>query len=83
MRRRWAAARGATGFEDLDTHELRHTAVSWAIGAGANVKTVQRMVGHKSAAMTLDVYGHLWDDDLDRVAEAMDAFLEAQRGQDS
>ena len=43
-----------------------------AISAGANVKAVQRMLGHKSAAMTLDIYADLFDDDLDAVADRMD-----------
>lgn len=43
------------------------------MSAGANVKAVQRMLGHKSAAMTLDVYSGLFDDDLDGVAEHLDA----------
>lgn len=30
------------------------------------------MLGHASAAMTLDVYADLFDDDLDAVADAMD-----------
>ncbi len=46
-------------------HELRHTAVSLAVQAGANVEVVQRMLGHKSAAMTLDTYADLFEDDLD------------------
>ena len=29
------------------------------------------MLGHKSAAMTLDVYADLFEDDLDAVAAAM------------
>ncbi len=58
-------------FPDLVPHDLRHTAASLAIAAGANVKVVQRMLGHKSAAMTLDVYGDLFDDDLDSVADAL------------
>ncbi|WP_079053018.1 tyrosine-type recombinase/integrase [Streptomyces phaeochromogenes] len=53
-------------------HKLRHTAASLAIAAGADVKVVQTMLGHKSAAMTLDVYGHLWPDRLDEVADALD-----------
>ena len=40
--------------------------------AGANVKAVQRMLGHSSAAMTLDVYADLFEDDLDAVADALD-----------
>jgi integrase len=56
----------------LSPHDLRHTAASLAISAGANVKAVQRMLGHKSAAMTLDVYSDLFDDDLDAVGMALD-----------
>jgi integrase len=53
-------------------HDLRHTAASLAISAGPNVKAVQRMLGHKSAAMTLDTYSDLFDDDLDAVGAALD-----------
>jgi integrase len=55
----------------LTPHDLRDTAASLAIAAGANVKSVQRMLGHASAAMTLDVYAGLFDDQLDDVAERM------------
>lgn len=57
----------------ITPHKLRHTAASLAIAAGADVKVVQLMLGHKSAAMTLDVYGHLWPDRLDEVADVLDA----------
>jgi integrase len=57
--------------EDLTIHDLRHTAASLAIASGANVKAVQRMLGHASAAMTLDVYADLFDDDLDAVSLAL------------
>ncbi len=57
----------------LVPHDLRHTAASLAISAGANVKAVQKMLGHASAAMTLDVYADLFDDDLDAVGEALSA----------
>jgi len=60
---------GVCGFQP---HELRHTAASLAIASGAEVKVVQQMLGHKSATMTLDLYGHLFDDRLDVVADAMD-----------
>ena len=59
--------------EGLTRHDLRHTAASLAVSAGANVKTVQRMLGHDSAAMTLDVYADLFDDDLDNVANALNS----------
>ncbi|ETT24958.1 integrase family protein [Rhodococcus rhodochrous ATCC 21198] len=71
-----AAARKA-GADELTPHDLRHTAASLAVSAGANVKAVQRMLGHESAALTLDVYADLFDDDLDSVADALDR---ARRG---
>lgn len=55
----------------LVPHDLRHTAASLAISAGANVKAVQKMLGHASAAMALDVYADLFDDDLDAVGDAL------------
>jgi len=61
------------GLDPLSPHELRHTAASLAVAAGANVKAVQRMLGHASAAMTLDTYSGLFEDDLDDVADRLDA----------
>jgi integrase len=61
-----------SGIERLTPHDLRHTAASLAVSSGANVKAVQRMLGHKSAAMTLDTYADLFEDDLDEVAERLD-----------
>ncbi|HEY1520006.1 MAG TPA: tyrosine-type recombinase/integrase [Solirubrobacteraceae bacterium] len=79
-RRAWfnraATVAGMTG---LTPHELRHTAASLAVSAGANVKAVQRMLGHASAAMTLDLYADLFDDDLEAVADRLDIVREAAR----
>jgi integrase len=55
----------------MTIHDLRHTAASLAISSGANVKGVQRVLGHASAAMTLDVYADLFDDDLEAVSTAL------------
>ena len=66
------AAATSVGLDGLTPHELRHTAASLAVSAGANVKAIQRMLGHASAAMTLDRYAGLFDDDLDGVAERLD-----------
>jgi hypothetical protein len=59
-------------FPRVTVHEMRHTAASLLIQSGANVKTVQLQLGHKTATMTLDQYGHMFDDDLDEVADKMD-----------
>lgn len=67
-----SAAAEEIGVPGLHPHELRHTAASLAIAARADVKVVQQMLGHKSATMTLDLYGHLFGDRLDEVADALD-----------
>jgi integrase len=70
------------GLLGLTPHELRHTAASLAIAAGANVKAVQLMLGHASAAMTLDIYAGLFADDLDAVADRLDrAFVKLNADQ--
>lgn len=66
------AAAKAIGVPGLHPHELRHTAASLAIASGADAKVIQQMLGHASAAMTMDVYGHLLGDRLDEVADALD-----------
>jgi integrase len=37
------------------------------------VKVLQHMLGHADAAMTLNIYGHLFPDRLDEVADTLDA----------
>ncbi|HZK32790.1 MAG TPA: tyrosine-type recombinase/integrase, partial [Corynebacterium sp.] len=58
-RRVWAKTCATAGITGVETYTLKHTAASMAIAAGADPKTVQRMLGHSSAAMTLDIYGLL------------------------
>lgn len=72
---RAALTRAATDMKiaGFTPHMLRHTAASLAIASGADVKVVQTMLGHKSATLTLDLYGHLFGDRLDVVADAMEA----------
>lgn len=59
-------------FPRVTPHDLRHTTASLAVSAGANVKAVQKMLGHASAAMTLDTYADLFDKDAEAVADAHD-----------
>ena len=60
------------GFEVADDDAGFEAAASLMIASGANVITVQSQLGHKTATMTLDQYGHLFPDDLDDVANKMD-----------
>jgi hypothetical protein len=68
----FAKAVAESGVPRTTPHDLRHTAASLAVSAGANVKAVHKMLGHASAAMTLDIYADLFDDDLGAVAAALD-----------
>ena len=81
-RRSWFdRAVAEVGEPGLTPHELRHTAASLAISSGANVKAVQRILGHASAAMTLDIYADLFDSDLDAVADRLDETRAAAKDQ--
>jgi integrase len=75
---RWAFdnACDEVGIDGLVPHGLRHTTASLAISAGANVKVVQRLLAHATAAMTLGRYGHLLNDDLSGVADALGKAIE-------
>jgi hypothetical protein len=59
-------ADGCREFPTVTPHDLRQSAAS----SDANVKAVQRMLGHAKASMTLDVYADLFDDELDIVGDA-------------
>jgi integrase len=71
---------GPATFPRVTAHQLRHTAASLMIASGAHVKTVQRQLGHRSAEMTLNQYGHLFDSDLDDVAARMGAAMRTATG---
>ncbi|WP_052956907.1 tyrosine-type recombinase/integrase [Mycolicibacter heraklionensis] len=58
-------------FPSITPHDLRHTCAPLLISSGANIKVVQRQLGHATAAMTLDRYGHLYDADLTRAADEL------------
>lgn len=75
----WFPALAQAGIEPLKIHDLRHTAAGLAVDAGANVKGVQRMLGHADAAMTLNVYADLFDGHLDDVADRLDQALSQAR----
>jgi integrase len=50
------------------------------IRSGWPAKAVQKVLGHGSAAFTLTVYGHIFEDDMDELADALDA---TSRGTDA
>ena len=56
----------------VGVHILRHSAVAALIRSGASPTAVQKILGHRSAAFTLTVYGHIFEADSDVVAENLE-----------
>src|SRR5690606_4833882 len=75
----WAQARKVAGVPEATLHDLRHFYASALIRAGLSPRAVADRLGHASAAMTLNVYSHLWPDDEDRTRSAIDSILGAPR----
>ena len=48
--------------KDIRFHDLRHTFATMALQNGMDIKTLSVIIGHVSAATTLDVYTHITDD---------------------
>jgi integrase len=77
--RLWAAAARPAGLPDgTGLHVLRHLYASLLIRHGESVKTVQRRLGHSSAAVTLDTYSHLWPDADETTRVAVELALGAR-----
>ena len=63
------------GLEHLRFHDLRHTFATMALENGMDIKTLSAMLGHVSAATTLDIYTHITGDMLSEAAAKIDRGL--------
>ena len=77
-RRYWKPAAVSAGFAEVVFHELRHTAATIAIEAGAHPKALQLRMGHSSIMVTLDRYGHLMPGADEALANSIDELIAAQ-----
>ena len=68
----WKPAVVELGEEGLRIHDLRHTCASLLIAAGAHPGHVREHLGHSSIRVTMDVYGHLYEDVRDEIAERLE-----------
>lgn len=80
-KRTWERA----GLDPITLHEARHTAASYLIAAGVNLKAVSVFMGHANISITLDRYGHLLPGSVNEGAELLDAYLvgQLQRAEDA
>ena len=60
------------GLPSIRFHDLRHTFATLVLENGKDVKTLSAMLGHVSAATTLDIYTHITDDMQRAAAENID-----------
>jgi integrase len=63
---------------DVTPHDLRRTFGSLARAAGADLRWIQKAMGHESITTTARIYAHLYDDELDTVAAALDRIAQGQ-----
>jgi integrase len=75
----WNPAVRDAGLAPLRIHDLRHTAVSLWIAAGANPKQIAVRAGHTSVSVVLDRYGHLLPQHDDALVAALEAHSERRR----
>ena len=68
----WNKARKKTHLAPLTIHELRHTYASLARKSGADLRYVQKTMGHSTPTVTANIYSDLYADELDHVATNLD-----------
>jgi integrase len=78
LTRVWHPVLRQLGLPVVGVHVLRHSAAARMVQAGASPKTLQTVLGHRSAAFSLTVYAHLFDADLDALADRLDTQRRAQ-----
>lgn len=65
----------AIGRPDARFHDLRHSYAVASLRSGDDIKTVQGNLGHATAAVTLDVYGHVTNQMQEASAVRMEAYI--------
>jgi integrase len=63
----------------LRVHDLRHTYASLSRRAGADLRLLQKAMGHASITVTAHTYADLFDDELDDIATALDSLDDSLR----
>jgi integrase len=74
----WSRALRSTKLAPLTIHELRHTYASLARKSGADLRYVQKTMGHSTPTVTANIYSDLYSDELDQVATNLDRLHSAE-----
>ena len=65
------------GCKHIRFHDLRHTFATTALANGMDIKTLSAIIGHNSAATTLNIYTHITDEMQRNAAEKIGQSLGA------
>ncbi|ATO61452.2 site-specific integrase [Mycobacterium kansasii] len=77
----WNKALKKTGLAPLTIHDLRHTYASLARKSGADLRYVQKTMGHSTPTVTANIYSDLYSDELDHVATNLDRLNDVAKDQ--
>jgi len=69
-------ARELPGLPVMHFHGLRHCAATHMLAAGIAPKVVQDQLGHATLQMTMDLYGHVLQQQRDASADAVEALYQ-------
>jgi integrase len=75
MLRQFTILATKAGLSPIGIHGMRHTAATLMIRTGVNIKVVSETLGHSSIRVTLDIYGHLLEDQKQELADRMESLL--------
>jgi len=75
----WRKSVTEIGRAALRVHDLRHTYASLSRRAGADLRLLQKAMGHASITVTAHTYADLFDDELDHIATALDSLDDTSR----
>ena len=79
----WKKALKDLKLAPLKIHDLRHTYASLARSGGADLRWLQKTMGHSSVTVTAGIYADLYDYELDEVANVLDRVIETGHGPDA
>jgi integrase len=79
-KRVWLPALERASLEPIRIHDLRHTCASLLIDQGHSPKAIQAHLGHSSIVVTLDIYGHLYPEEREKIAAGLEEAYRAAKG---
>ena len=67
------------GMSHIRLHDLRHTFASLLRNQGYDVVQISRILGHAKVSTTIDIYTHLFDEDIAYVADTIDTLMHTDK----